>query len=409
VNDPALVLPPYRVIRKVLRDVTERLAREIDSPQRAAPHWSVLEWRMARAAAALQGISTLLANRLRWRGPDDWHAFLAQQRSRSVERDQCIDALLARLDAALRDAGVGCVALKGAALRRLPFYLPGERPMGDVDLLANRAEAPRVSRAVCAAGYVHVADKDRETIFEPVGMTAAIGFGEHPATALKVELHVKIAEMLPVRVVDISAGLFPETLSPGLNPYRDIRALMHHLLLHAAGNIRAHAVRQIQLHDIALLARELTASHWRQLLAGCATGCWWMLPPLALTARYYADSIPLSVLDGARACCPPLLRAASTRMSLSQVSWSNLRIAAFPGIAWSNSPLEALRFVRSRVAPGRHALAELEVACRLMPTLQQQPWYGEKHLVRIARWIFTRPPRVQTMISVRAALSGDAA
>jgi hypothetical protein len=42
--------------------------------------------------------------------------------------------------------------------------------------------------------------------------------------------------------------------------------LMRHLLLHAAGNMRAHALRQIQLHDIALLAGKLADG------IGCS--CW---------------------------------------------------------------------------------------------------------------------------------------
>jgi len=42
---------------------------------------------------------------------------------------------------------------------------------------------------------------------------------------------------------------------------------MRHLLLHAAGNIRARALRQMQLHDIALLAPRMKASDWSELLA----------------------------------------------------------------------------------------------------------------------------------------------
>ena len=41
---------------------------------------------------------------------------------------------------------------------------------------------------------------------------------------------------------------------------------MRHLLLHAAGNMRAHALRLVQLHDIALLAPRLDAAAWERLL-----------------------------------------------------------------------------------------------------------------------------------------------
>ena len=86
---------------------------------------------------------------------------------------------------------------------------------------------------------------------------------------------------------------------------------------------------------------------------------WWVFPPLALAARYHPGRVPDDVLRAARSACPRVLRLAVERQSLTDVSWSNLRIPAFPGIAWSRTPLEALRFMRSRVFPSRDALAEL--------------------------------------------------
>jgi len=111
----------------------------------------------------------------------------------------------------------------------------------------------------------------------------------------------------------------------------------------------------------------------------------------------------------ARDACRPWLRRAQRSVTLTQVSWSNLHISAFPGIAWSGSPGEALRFVRSRVFPDRGAIEELEDARRAMPTLDRIPWYGDKHLKRIARWIFSRPPRVQTMNSLMAVVADEGA
>jgi hypothetical protein len=65
-----------------------------------------------------------------------------------------------------------------------------------------------------------------------------------------------------------------------------------------------------------------------------------------------------------------------------------------------------LRFARSRIKPDKTALAELETWQRVMPVLRTIPWYGLRHSTRILRWVFTRPPRVQTFASVRAALDG---
>ena len=392
-------------LSRALRETTERLAREVHAPGGDPPPWTDLEWRVARASAALQGTSTLLANRLRWRGPDDWQSFLERQRAQSVLRDIKIDETLALLDDSLRATGVGAIALKGAALRRVALYLPGERPMGDIDLLASNADTERVVAALAAAGYRHSFSSRRHVVFEPEVKTVGDEFGEHVGNALKVEVHLRIAEPLPRDFVDITTSLLPRRPDPGLHAYPDITALLEHLLLHAAGNMRAHALRQVQLHDIAMLARRLGPGEWQHLLDPRRPGGrWWLYPPLALAADYYAGCIPPAALAAARAACRPWLRRAQRGVTLTRVSWSNLRIAAFPGIAWSGSPVEALSFVRSRVFPDRKALEEIEDARRAMATLDRIPWYGESHRKRNARWVFSRPPRVQTMNSVQAAL-----
>ena len=63
------------------------------------------------------------------------------------------------------------------------------------------------------------------------------------------------------------------------------------------GSICRRALRQIQLHDIAHLARRLDTGDWNALLAAAADdrGLWWAFPPLSLTARYYPGVIPANV------------------------------------------------------------------------------------------------------------------
>ena len=57
-------LPPYTVLRAALGRTTEFLAHELHAPRASAPDWNELEWNVARAVAAMQGITVLLANRL---------------------------------------------------------------------------------------------------------------------------------------------------------------------------------------------------------------------------------------------------------------------------------------------------------------------------------------------------------
>jgi len=401
-------LPPFAVLARALRETTERLAGELVAPSSQAPAWNDLQWRVARATAAIQGTSALLANRLRWKGPADWHEFLETQRHFCLQRERAVDRLLADLDGALRATGAAAVALKGSALRRLALYAEGERPMSDVDILVGASQRERVATAMAKFDYRPAYDTPRHAVYEPARKHEAVDFGEHPRNAHQIDVHQELNEELPVRKVDITARILPALSTPGLNAYPDSAALMTHLLLHAAGNLRVNSLRQLQLHDIALLAPTLSGGDWRRLLEPCSWGLWWMLPPLRLVARYYPGTIPASVLENIRSATGGVLRLSTARLTLTEVSLSNLRIAAFPGITWSCSLGEALQFARGRVLPSRQGLAEIEQLRAKMPVLNQVPWYGESHLVRILRWVFTRPPRVQTMITLHGVF-GEAA
>jgi hypothetical protein len=407
VSASSRALPPFKVVAAALRKTTERLAREVARPAEPAPDWSELEWAIARSVAAMQGISGLLANRLRWRGPSAWAAFLGRQREQLLLREALIGRLLERIDAAARDAGLGCVALKGAALRALAIYGPGERPMADIDLLVRNADTAISATLMRGLDYVPPSsvERERHATYEPRRKSRAGDLGEHVDNPVAIEIHTTVSEDLPVNEVDITARLLPARLRPGLNAYPTRAALLLHLLLHAAGNMKAHALRQIQLHDIALLAARLDDADWDMLLEAATTDdLWWAFPPLALTIRYYACAAPPALPRALRLRCPRLLRRASERQELTDVSWSNLRISAFPGIAWSRTPAEALRYVRSRALPRREALAVLRGALERQPQHRRVPWYQLSHGRRIARWLLSRPPRVQTIVSVAAAL-----
>ena len=402
----AAATPPFRVVAAALRLTTERLARELTHPAADAPDWNKFEWDVARAAAAMQGISSLLAKRLTWRGPARWQNFLDAQREQGTRRDARVGDLLARIDRATQRENVAVVALKGAALRTLGMYESGDRPMGDIDLLARPEEFPAVARALQTLDYQQTFVSRRHAVFSIDAAEAPRGFGEHIDNPLKIELHAHIAESLPVTVVDITAQVGAGIRAPGINAYPDRAALLAHLLLHAAGNMRAHALRLLQLEDIARLACDMTERDWRALLgSGGPDACWWGLPGLLLARRYCGAPIPDAVLAQFAALCPRRLARAAQRCTLTDVSWSNLRIAAFPGIEWSRSMLETLRYANSRILPGKAALGELEVVVSLMPEMRTIPWYGQRHATRIVRWLFTRPPRVQTMRSVLDALA----
>ena len=399
-------MPPLKVAAEILRETTERLAAEVVSPAKAAPQWSELHWAIAPASATIHGISALLYRRLNWSGPPCWQAFLEDQHTRSELRHHKICALLDTLDATLRDSAVGAVALKGAALRKLNVYADGERPMGDVDLLVRHSDVERVEKALAAVHYRRIAEFRRHIVFGPAQKHTTYGLGEHQDNPVPIEVHTTITEQLPIRTTDITGFLWPEALQPGINPYGSIRSLLLHLLLHASGNLRRRTLRQIQMHDIALLAESLEDKDWDMILQSSDPGRprWWLFPALAITDRYYPNVIPRHVLSSARQNCPILLRAATRELTLTEGSFSNLRILAFPGLAWSQTPLDALRFMGSRVVPSRVALDELSTDVDVNRRLGQLPWYGLPHAARMVRWLSGRAPRVQTMLTLRDAI-----
>lgn len=405
---PVTRMPSFRSASAALRKTTERLAAELVAPSDTPPDWTETEWAVARAVAAMQGISALLATRLRWSGPSQWHDFLDHQREQTLLRQRKIADLLVRIDEHFRSAGLSCVGLKGASLGKLGLYRLGERPMGDIDLLADAADLDAVDTALACLGYKRVASKDRHIVY---GLPNAKlrSFGEDPKNPIPIEVHTKVSERLPVTEEDISAEIRPALIDAGLNGYPERAVLLLHLLMHTAGNIRSNTLRFIQLYDLALFGKILDDREWGLVVnqPGRSDYRWWTYAPLALTERYFPGSIPAAVLEATRTACSPLLRRAASRYSLVDVSWSNLRIAAFPGMAFARTPAEALRLIRSRVFPAPRSPQEIQKSRDENPHLDRFTWFGSRHRARILRWLVSRPPRVLTMASLHEALKNE--
>ena len=99
------------------------------------------------------------------------------------------------------------VALKGVALHALKIYLPGERPMADIDLLVRSCDGE------AAASCWDLGTSKSLAIWKiaasnpfPAGRG---GLGEHRDTPITIELHTRIQERLPVS----SRGHYPAYLS----------------------------------------------------------------------------------------------------------------------------------------------------------------------------------------------------
>ena len=277
--------------------------------------------------------------------------------------------------------------------------------MGDIDLLVRPADLDLASAVVRSQGYHEACATRRHITFMPTASANQRLYGEHPDNPLRIELHPQVTESLPVEIVDITDSLWPPSPVPGSNPYASFAALMRHLLLHAAGNMRANALRFLQIYEIAVCARRMTSSDWTELLGlQPRYASWWIYPALSMAERHFPGSVPGDRLEEFATVCPSRLRSRYKNRSIYSVSWSNLRIAALPGMEWSRSWRETLRFVRHRAFPTRVQLDELANSVATLPNLSRVRWYDSSHAERIVRWIFGRPPRVQTLVTVQAAL-----
>jgi hypothetical protein len=409
-------LPPLPQVQRALVQATEYFAAELRQPGSRAPDWTGFEWSMARAAAVLHGVTPLLAGVLRWRGPEAWECFVRQQRIHTAIRQRRIQALLVRIDAQARRAGVAMVPLKGAALHRLGLYSGGERPMADVDLLVAEADSERARQLLQAVGYLDTSISWRHRVFEPAQSSIATlrkvdaRFGEHAERPIKIDLHTRIAERLPLIAADVSGLIFPSAPHPGLNDYPSAAALFTHLLLHAAGNMAMRALRLIQLQDLARLAARMQEQDWAQLLAARQhrRSLWWAVPPLELIALYHPQAIPAAVLASLRPDCPRALRALSRGQKISAVSYTALRIEAFPGIAWSTSMAEKLSYILRRVIPSRELRDRRRTITTEEAWAMRNSWSQMSHGRRMVKWLAGNPLRPPAMHAVRGALEQPA-
>jgi hypothetical protein len=398
---------PTTTLPGTLRKITETLAAELACSTQRAPDWSDFEWKIARAVAAMHGVSPLLSKTLHWQGPAGWMTFLEEQRIHTATRHRRIAELLQHIDERGRAAGIAAVALKGAALHAIGLYAAGERPMADIDLLVKPADAGRMALLLESLGFYEGCANWRERVFTPIVERAVGALGEHSNNSIKIELHEKICERLPWRITDVTDRVFPTQAHPGVNAYPSPASLMIHLLLHAAGAMAFQALRLLHLHDLAQLSSRMTNADWDQVLAQRRRGrggLWWAFPPLILASRYFSSQIPSRVLAALADDCPFVLDRISRRRTLYEVSYSYPRVDAFPGVEWAQSIREVLEYAVSRVRPGAEQIALREHSAKSDAWASHTQWARLSQGRRIVRWVTSRPPRAVTMHAVSAAL-----
>lgn len=128
------------------------LTADEDFPAPAPP----ADWAAALPALDAHRLAPLLHSRLQGRAlaaPAEFLAALAEAFRASAVRSLRMEIELRRLIAGLAAAGVPCLLLKGAALGRLVYANPAERPVSDLDLLVPRRGFPAAARVLAGLGF----------------------------------------------------------------------------------------------------------------------------------------------------------------------------------------------------------------------------------------------------------------
>jgi hypothetical protein len=316
--------------------------------------------------------------------------FLRTQRRQALQRDARIATTIERIDAALQAAGVGAVGLKGRGAATARLYRAGERPMGDIDLLVPRRTAPRGASPAqprLRRGLRYAAPP----VFSAAETARLTRAGEHPDNPLKIEVHESVGESLPVRRVDITGTCASRLASGGCMPIATRPNCCATCCCTRASNMRAHALRQVQLHDIALLAPRLGPGAWDKLLDSRGTG-------RLLVDVSAPGSLPCATTRVAPPCRSRLRARLPARVADGRAARNaDRRVVVEPAHPRISGHLLVALTARGAALcaaeiPARQtASRNYDVKVDAQPALYQVPWYGLGPRQRILRWVCLAP------------------
>jgi hypothetical protein len=286
--------------RQALRIVAEALQPEAGGPSASARRQSVRDWTRPLALGNAHLVSPAIYASLAGAGaladlPQDACEYLALLYRLNDDRNRALRRQAIELLAALNDAGIYPLLLKGALSLFGGLYLDAAaRMIRDLDVLIPAAQLGDATRVLGALGYALIARYD-------AGHNAYGDFAR-PHDPGAVDVHLELVEtpyLLPA--ADVWARAKPKEAAPGavfFVPSSNDAALHH--LLHAQVHHRANFYRGVlelrQLHEFALLIDRWVDVDWPELQSRLAAhrlelvlesyalaaqrllGCRWPLP-----------------------------------------------------------------------------------------------------------------------------------
>lgn len=379
--------------------------------------WDDDIWETARWAIQIHGIGPLLDRAFGGQAEaavlqPRLRTYLADQRRLSGERVVLLLQDLVELLDAAHDAAIQVLPMKGSLLATQYYPEPGLRPMNDLDILIHPSDEKRMVALLAKLGYQPVLRSPQHLGFarpENYGPTVSWD-GEHPANPRHIDLHMHIHERLWGIQYDLTTHVWADSKPGDLMgaPARLMgpAALLHHLAVHATGDLISRWIRLLHLHDIALVAPKVTDNGWQRIIASVRAQREerYLYPALALTTQYY-PLIPEAVLKALRPGVPPALLKYLDTISIEQVSFCN------PA---ASTVAEKLRWFR----PGREQLSAIfnllapkpsDLALSSAPMSHSTPLRGYiHHYAQLIGWIARRVRRMpRDRLASYAALASD--
>lgn len=265
------------------------------------------EWTILTRMAIHEGVAGLL-----WRasGRDGWrtqaplaattalyHALL-----HNTARNALLLAELEQVLAALEDAGVEALLLKGAALALTLYEAPGLRTMGDLDLLVPAGRVQAACHVMEQLGYRPELSRLRQWLMKPV--LYEHNYDSHKKIPFHVELHWNLVFGKESRYNADMAWFWRQSRQVQVGG-QTARVLMPDAeLLHLAAHITMkhgdeHALLR-WYYDLHLLVQLRSAEiSWDDILAQAAAWHWSSGLYIALlnTIERFGTSVPESVLS----------------------------------------------------------------------------------------------------------------
>ena len=294
-----------------------------------------LDWEAVRQVAADQGLAPLLYLALRdWEGvPPSFRRELQGSLYRHVGLDTTRWHQLEGVLQGLAATGVEVILLKGAALAATVYGDAPGRPMGDVDLLVRREDAPGALHALAGLGYALAQPEVRPgaelqyryaaTLRRPdsAGATIDLHWGLFHSQYYQHRLPMEWFWERPQHVLVGQAGACV------LRPAAQVLHLCAHVLLHHSDS------ELLRLHDIAaVIAHYRAEMDWGEVLAG-AQRCELLLPLQRLLppiVNEWRAPVPAPVLQRLRLLQPSagevqVVAALTTRdRPVAQRFWDDL-------------------------------------------------------------------------------------